>query len=106
MRATGIPAWLTAMFPDPKAPMAPRDLLRKLQDGELSHPDLMRRSRRIHERRFAAVVTETIASVSAGNLGVEDDAECFSVKAIQQAQDQVRAALVPSASAYWHQHDV
>ena len=67
-------AWLKAMFPDPKAPMAPRDLLRKLQDGELSHPDLMRRSRRIHERRLAQAVTETMASVSAGNLDLGDRA--------------------------------
>ncbi len=31
-----------------------RELLEHLQDGELSHPDLYRRARRIHERELAA----------------------------------------------------
>ncbi len=34
------------------------DLLRLLQDGELSHPDLFRRARRIHERKLADAVQE------------------------------------------------
>jgi glycosyltransferase involved in cell wall biosynthesis len=37
------------------------DLLRLLQDGELSHPDLYRRARRIHERKLAAAVTDVVA---------------------------------------------
>jgi glycosyltransferase involved in cell wall biosynthesis/predicted metal-dependent phosphoesterase TrpH len=38
-----------------------RNLLELLQDGEISHPDLYRRGRRIHERKLAAVVDELIA---------------------------------------------
>ena len=36
-------------------------LLQQLQDGELTHADLDRRARRVHERKLAAVVRETIA---------------------------------------------
>jgi glycosyltransferase involved in cell wall biosynthesis/predicted metal-dependent phosphoesterase TrpH len=38
-----------------------RKLLRALGDGELSHPDLYRRARRIHERKLADVVSEIVA---------------------------------------------
>jgi glycosyltransferase involved in cell wall biosynthesis/predicted metal-dependent phosphoesterase TrpH len=38
-----------------------RELLRALQDGELSHPDLQRRAKRIHERELAKVVDSVIA---------------------------------------------
>ena len=37
------------------------NLLELLQEGELSHPDLYRRGRRIHERKLAAAVDEIIA---------------------------------------------
>jgi glycosyltransferase involved in cell wall biosynthesis len=38
-----------------------RNLLELLQEGEISHPDLYRRGRRIHERKLAAVVDEIVA---------------------------------------------
>ncbi len=59
-------AWLRSMnltAASPDAPVDERDLLRLLQDGELSHPDLQRRARRIHERRLAAVVEDTVAAL-------------------------------------------
>ena len=45
-------------------------LLELLQEGELSHPDLYRRGRRIHERKLAAAVTNITAS--AASPGVPD----------------------------------
>jgi glycosyltransferase involved in cell wall biosynthesis len=36
-------------------------LLELLQEGELSHPDLLRRARRIHERKLAHAVREIVA---------------------------------------------
>jgi glycosyltransferase involved in cell wall biosynthesis/predicted metal-dependent phosphoesterase TrpH len=56
-------AWLEAM----DLGIDERRLLRMLQDGELSHPDLVRRARRIHERRLADAVRGTVAML-------EDDA--------------------------------
>jgi glycosyltransferase involved in cell wall biosynthesis/predicted metal-dependent phosphoesterase TrpH len=56
-------AWLDAM----DLGITPRELLRMLQDGELSHPDLMRRSRRIHERRLAAAVGDLAGAVQSGS---------------------------------------
>ena len=47
-------AWLDAM----ELEIDERRLLGLLQDGELSHPDLYRRARRIHERKLAAAVNE------------------------------------------------
>ncbi len=41
-----------------------------LQDGELSHPDLMRRSRRIHERALATAVGGLVGAVQAGELNL------------------------------------
>jgi len=38
-----------------------RNLLELLQEGEISHPDLFRRGRRIHERKLAGAVEEVIA---------------------------------------------
>ena len=49
-------AWLEAM----DLSVDGRNLLTLLQDGELSHPDLYRRARRIHERRLAAVVDDVV----------------------------------------------
>jgi glycosyltransferase involved in cell wall biosynthesis/predicted metal-dependent phosphoesterase TrpH len=37
------------------------NLLELLQEGEISHPDLYRRGRRIHERKLAAAVDEVVA---------------------------------------------
>jgi glycosyltransferase involved in cell wall biosynthesis/predicted metal-dependent phosphoesterase TrpH len=55
-------AWLVAMGLD----FDERELLRRLQDGELSHPDLYRRARRIHERRLAAAVDRVMAMPEPG----------------------------------------
>jgi glycosyltransferase involved in cell wall biosynthesis/predicted metal-dependent phosphoesterase TrpH len=54
-------AWLVAMDVDPAHPINERNLLELLQEGEISHPDLSRRGRRIHERKLAAVVQEIVA---------------------------------------------
>jgi glycosyltransferase involved in cell wall biosynthesis/predicted metal-dependent phosphoesterase TrpH len=40
-------------------------LLKLLQEGELSHPDLCRRARRIHERKLAQAVHEIVADPEA-----------------------------------------
>jgi predicted metal-dependent phosphoesterase TrpH len=58
--------WLAAM----DLGMSSRELLRRLQDGELSHPDLMRRSRRIHERALATAVASLVGAVQAGELNL------------------------------------
>jgi glycosyltransferase involved in cell wall biosynthesis/predicted metal-dependent phosphoesterase TrpH len=52
-------AWLISMDLD----MDEHQLLRLLQDGELTHADLDRRARRVHERKLAAVVHETVNSL-------------------------------------------
>jgi glycosyltransferase involved in cell wall biosynthesis len=43
-----------------------QDLLRLLQDGDLSHPDLYRRARRIHEHKLAGAVDQIVAMTGAG----------------------------------------
>jgi hypothetical protein len=45
-------------------------LLRMLQDGELSHADLQRRARRIHERRLGKAVGDLVTSVNDGQLDI------------------------------------
>jgi glycosyltransferase involved in cell wall biosynthesis/predicted metal-dependent phosphoesterase TrpH len=45
-------------------------LLRMLQDGELSHADLQRRARRIHERRLGKAVADVISSAQEGRLDI------------------------------------
>jgi glycosyltransferase involved in cell wall biosynthesis/predicted metal-dependent phosphoesterase TrpH len=57
-------AWLAAMDLD----VDERKLLLALQEGELSHGDLDRRARRVHERKLAAVVRETVAGCERGEL--------------------------------------
>ena len=52
-------AWLLSMELD----VDEHKLLSQLQDGELTHADLDRRARRVHERKLAAVVRQTIASL-------------------------------------------
>ena len=54
-------AWLEAMEIDPANPVDEMTLLERLQEGELSHPDLLRRARRIHERRLAVAVQAIVA---------------------------------------------
>jgi glycosyltransferase involved in cell wall biosynthesis/predicted metal-dependent phosphoesterase TrpH len=53
-------AWLDAIF-DPAHPIDEATLLELLQEGELSHPDLLRRARRIHERRLADAVQKLVS---------------------------------------------
>jgi glycosyltransferase involved in cell wall biosynthesis/predicted metal-dependent phosphoesterase TrpH len=43
-------------------------LLTMLQEGELSHPDLLRRARRIHERKLAQAVRDVVADPQATAL--------------------------------------
>jgi glycosyltransferase involved in cell wall biosynthesis/predicted metal-dependent phosphoesterase TrpH len=50
-------AWLEAM----ELHVDERELLSLLQDGELSHADLLRRARRTHERKLAAAVHAIVA---------------------------------------------
>jgi glycosyltransferase involved in cell wall biosynthesis/predicted metal-dependent phosphoesterase TrpH len=50
-------AWLDSM----DLQIDERQLLSFLQDGELSHPDLQRRAKRIHERELAKVVDDIVA---------------------------------------------
>jgi glycosyltransferase involved in cell wall biosynthesis/predicted metal-dependent phosphoesterase TrpH len=45
-------------------------LLRMLQDGELSHADLQRRARRIHERRLGKAVGDAVSAAEDGRLDV------------------------------------
>jgi glycosyltransferase involved in cell wall biosynthesis/predicted metal-dependent phosphoesterase TrpH len=52
-------AWLLSMQLD----VDEHKLLQQLQDGELTHADLDRRARRVHERKLATVVRETIADL-------------------------------------------
>jgi glycosyltransferase involved in cell wall biosynthesis/predicted metal-dependent phosphoesterase TrpH len=52
-------AWLESMDLD----VDERTLLTRLQDGELSHPDLLRRARRIHERKLADAVHSAVAMI-------------------------------------------
>ena len=63
-------SWLEAM--DLRAahgePLDEASLLRMLQDGELSHPDVQRRARRIHERKLARAVDEVVTGVQHGDL--------------------------------------
>jgi glycosyltransferase involved in cell wall biosynthesis/predicted metal-dependent phosphoesterase TrpH len=61
-------SWLLAMDLGPARPIDEATLLRMLQDGELSHPDLERRARRIHERRLAAAVHSTVAAAAQSRL--------------------------------------
>jgi glycosyltransferase involved in cell wall biosynthesis/predicted metal-dependent phosphoesterase TrpH len=56
-------AWLDAMDLD----INEVNLLELLQEGELSHPDLYRRARRIHERKLADTVRAVVEEVSAGS---------------------------------------
>jgi len=59
-------AWLAAMDLGIDA----RSLLELLQEGEISHPDLYRRGRRIHERKLAGAVEEIVAMTD-GRSGLD-----------------------------------
>jgi glycosyltransferase involved in cell wall biosynthesis/predicted metal-dependent phosphoesterase TrpH len=57
-------AWLTGM----ELGLDEQALLAHLQDGRLSHPDIFRRARRLHERKLSAAVDEVVAMVQTGSL--------------------------------------
>ncbi len=57
-------SWLTGM----ELQVDERELLAMLQEGELGHPDLFRRARRIHERKLATAVHETAAAIEAKSV--------------------------------------
>ncbi len=57
-------AWLNSM----DLAIDERRLLELLQEGELSHPDLYRRARRIHERKLADAVHDIVAMTDSGTL--------------------------------------
>jgi glycosyltransferase involved in cell wall biosynthesis/predicted metal-dependent phosphoesterase TrpH len=63
-------AWLLSMDLD----VDEHKLLHQLQEGELGHADLDRRARRVHERKLAAVVHETVASLEQGTLDLDQSA--------------------------------
>lgn len=54
--------WLAGM----ELPLDEHELLARLQDGRLGHPDLMRRARCLHERKLGAAVGEVIAMAETG----------------------------------------
>jgi glycosyltransferase involved in cell wall biosynthesis/predicted metal-dependent phosphoesterase TrpH len=58
--------WLTAMDLE----LDEQRLLHALQEGELSHPDLERRARRIHERRLAGTVGSVVEMASDGAIDI------------------------------------
>ncbi len=55
-------AWLYSMELD----VDEHKLLHQLQEGDLSHADLDRRARRVHERKLAAAVHATVADLERG----------------------------------------
>jgi glycosyltransferase involved in cell wall biosynthesis/predicted metal-dependent phosphoesterase TrpH len=57
-------AWLYSMQLD----VDEHKLLYQLQEGDLTHADLDRRARRVHERKLAAVVHETVAGLGSGAM--------------------------------------
>ena len=56
-------AWLLSMELD----VDEHKLLHQLQDGEVGHADLDRRARRVHERKLAGVVHDTVRSLDRGS---------------------------------------
>jgi glycosyltransferase involved in cell wall biosynthesis/predicted metal-dependent phosphoesterase TrpH len=63
-------AWLLSMNLD----VDEHRLLQLLQNGELTHADLDRRARRVHERKLAAVVTDTVDSLETNTLDLRRSA--------------------------------
>ncbi len=61
-------AWLDTMDMD----IDEDELLTRLQDGRLSHPDLQRRARRLHERHLAGAVSTLTRDVAQGRLRPAD----------------------------------
>jgi glycosyltransferase involved in cell wall biosynthesis/predicted metal-dependent phosphoesterase TrpH len=63
-------AWLLSMDLD----VDEHKLLHQLQEGELGHANLDRRARRVHERKLAATVHETVASLEQGTPDLDRSA--------------------------------
>ncbi len=63
-------AWLVAM----DLGCDEHELVRLLQEGELSHPDLYRRARRIHERKLAAAVRDVVTRGERGEVDLASSA--------------------------------
>jgi glycosyltransferase involved in cell wall biosynthesis/predicted metal-dependent phosphoesterase TrpH len=59
-------AWLSSMELD----VDEHKLLHQLQDGELTHADLDRRGRRVHERKLAAAVHRTVADLEGATADI------------------------------------
>jgi glycosyltransferase involved in cell wall biosynthesis len=57
-------SWLTAM----DIGVDENELLLHLQNGTLSHPDLQRRARRLHERKLAIAVSDLTRTIATGEL--------------------------------------
>ena len=57
-------AWLSGM----ELEVDEQQLLARLQRGELGHPDLFRRARRIHERKLGAAINDTAAGMGGAAL--------------------------------------
>src|SRR6201995_981248 len=67
-------SWLVSMDTDPTHPIDEETLLELLQEGELSHPDLCRRARRIHERKLAQAVQALVADPAGAMAHLGDHA--------------------------------
>ncbi len=73
-------SWLAAM----DLRLDESELLELLQEGEISHPDLYRRARRIHERKLGQAVKDVVAMVDGHTLDLE------------RAQNAVFDACIPA----------
>jgi glycosyltransferase involved in cell wall biosynthesis/predicted metal-dependent phosphoesterase TrpH len=65
-------SWITGM----ELEINESNLLELLQEGEISHPDLYRRGRRIHERKLASAVDQVVA-MTEGRASI--DPQCAAV---------------------------
>jgi glycosyltransferase involved in cell wall biosynthesis len=79
-------AWLVAMELD----IDERELLRELQDGELSHPGLYRRARHTHERKLARAVADITGGID--RPATEPDL----LPALQHAAVELFDACIPA----------
>jgi glycosyltransferase involved in cell wall biosynthesis/predicted metal-dependent phosphoesterase TrpH len=90
-------AWLAAM----KLEIDERELIAHLQDGELSHADLFRRARRVHEAELRRVVTQTVAAVeqipaAAGDRGADGAGGMDLVTGLSRVAGELFDACLPA----------